>query len=66
MSYVFLIVVIVGMAFLYLISVVPALKTQIWLVVIPAMLLLLAMWIISKYELDDEVIDKINREIEKR
>lgn len=156
MFYVFLTVAIVGMAFLYLISVVPALKTQIWLVmvaqfvkstgvivatgymwalvpevisygeythgkrisgivnaltgifykagmalggvvpgmvlafvgfdqtnevsqsplaeqgilwlvvVIPAILLLLAMWIISKYELDDEVIDKINREIEKR
>lgn len=156
MFYVFLTVAIVGMAFLYLISVVPALKTQIWLVmvaqfvkstgvivatgymwalvpevisygeythgkrisgivnaltgifykagmalggvvpglvlafvgfdqtnevsqsplaeqgilwlvvVIPAILLLLAMWIISKYELDDEVIDKINREIERR
>lgn len=38
-----------------------------WLVVvIPAILLLLAMWIISKYELDDEMIDKINLEIEKR
>ena len=38
-----------------------------WLVcVIPALLLLLAMFIISKYELTDEVIDKINREIEKR
>jgi len=38
-----------------------------WLVaVIPAMLLLLAMFIISKYELDDDVIDKINREIEDR
>ena len=38
-----------------------------WLiVVIPAALLLLAMFIISKYELEDPVIDKINREIEKR
>jgi GPH family glycoside/pentoside/hexuronide:cation symporter len=38
-----------------------------WLVcVIPAILLLLAMFIISKYELSDEVIDKINREIEQR
>ena len=38
-----------------------------WLVaVIPAVLLALAMLIISKYELDDEVIDRINREIEKR
>ncbi|MCR5395220.1 MAG: MFS transporter [Bacteroidales bacterium] len=38
-----------------------------WLVcVIPAMLLGLAMWIISKYELTDEKIDEINREIEKR
>ena len=38
-----------------------------WLVcIIPALLLLLAMWIISKYELTDEVIDKINREIEER
>lgn len=38
-----------------------------WLVcVIPALLLLLAMFIISKYELSDEVIDKINLEIEKR
>ncbi|MDR2626715.1 MAG: MFS transporter [Dysgonamonadaceae bacterium] len=36
-----------------------------WLVVaIPAILLLLAMFIISKYELEDDVIDKINREIE--
>ena len=32
-----------------------------WLVcVIPAMLLLLAMWIISKYELTDERMDEIN------
>ncbi len=38
-----------------------------WLVcVIPAMLLALAMVIISRYELTDEVIDKINREIERR
>jgi GPH family glycoside/pentoside/hexuronide:cation symporter len=38
-----------------------------WLVcVIPALLLLLAMWIISKYDLTDEVIDRINTEIEKR
>lgn len=38
-----------------------------WLVaVIPALLLALAMFIISKYELTDEVIDKINTEIEKR
>ena len=38
-----------------------------WLVcIIPAILLALAMWIISKYELSDEVIDKINTEIEER
>ena len=38
-----------------------------WLVcVIPALLLALAMFIISKYELTDEVIDKINAEIESR
>ena len=38
-----------------------------WLVcVIPAVLLLLAIWIISKYELEDDVIDKINMEIEER
>lgn len=38
-----------------------------WLVaVIPAILLLLAMFIISRYELDDSVIDKINMEIEER
>ena len=38
-----------------------------WLVcVIPAALLLLAMFIISKYELDDATIDKINKEIESR
>ncbi len=38
-----------------------------WLVcIIPAALLLLAMFIISRYELDDERIDQINREIEAR
>lgn len=38
-----------------------------WLVaVIPAILLILAMFIISKYELDDDKIDKINLEIEER
>lgn len=38
-----------------------------WLVcVIPAILLLLAIFIISKYELTDEKIDQINREIEAR
>lgn len=38
-----------------------------WLVaVIPAILLLLAMFIISKYELDDDRIDSINAEIECR
>lgn len=38
-----------------------------WLVaVIPALLLILAMFIISKYELEDDVIDEINREIEAR
>ncbi|MBQ0074003.1 MAG: MFS transporter [Prevotella sp.] len=38
-----------------------------WLVcVIPAALLLLAMFIISKYELTDEKIDEINKEIEAR
>ena len=38
-----------------------------WLVcVIPAVLLVLAMYIISKYELSDEVVDNINREIERR
>ena len=36
-----------------------------WLVaVIPAILLVLAMFIISKYDLDDERIDQINKEIE--
>ncbi len=38
-----------------------------WLVcVIPALLLMVAMFIISRYELSDEVIDKINQEIERR
>lgn len=38
-----------------------------WLVaIIPAMLLVVAMFIISKYELDDVVIDRINKEIEER
>ncbi len=38
-----------------------------WLVcVIPAILLIVAMYIISKYELSDERIDEINREIEAR
>ncbi len=38
-----------------------------WLVaVIPAILLIVAMFIISKYELEDDVIDKINIEIEAR
>ncbi|MCD8292146.1 MAG: MFS transporter [Prevotellaceae bacterium] len=38
-----------------------------WLVaVIPALLLILAMFIISKYELEDDVIDRINKEIEAR
>lgn len=38
-----------------------------WLVcIIPALLLVLAMFIISKYELSDKVIDKINKEIESR
>lgn len=38
-----------------------------WLVcVIPALLLLLAMFIISSYELTDEVIERINSEIEQR
>ena len=31
-----------------------------------AALLILAMFIISRYELSDEVIDKINREIEEK
>jgi Na+/melibiose symporter-like transporter len=38
-----------------------------WLVcIIPAILLIVAMFIISKYELSDEVIDDINRKIEAR
>ena len=38
-----------------------------WLVaIIPASLLILAMFVISKYELDDATIDNINREIEQR
>lgn len=38
-----------------------------WLVaVIPAILLVVAMFIISKYELEDDVIDRINKEIEER
>ena len=38
-----------------------------WLVcIIPAILLVLAMFIISKYELSDELIDNINIEIENR
>ena len=38
-----------------------------WLVcVIPAVLLVLAMFIISRYELTDERIDEINRAIEQR
>lgn len=38
-----------------------------WLVaVIPAIMLALGMYIISKYELEDDVIDKINLEIESR
>ncbi len=38
-----------------------------WLVcVIPALLLILAMVIISRYELEDDVIDKINAEVELR
>ena len=38
-----------------------------WLVcVIPAVLLVLAIYIISKYELEDDVVDKINKAIEER
>jgi GPH family glycoside/pentoside/hexuronide:cation symporter len=38
-----------------------------WLIaVIPAVLLVVAMFIISKYELDDKTIDRINMEIEER
>ncbi|MDR2292979.1 MAG: MFS transporter [Prevotellaceae bacterium] len=44
-----------------------ALQGILWLmVVIPALFLILAMFIISKYELDDQTIDKINKEIESR
>ena len=44
-----------------------ALQGILWMVcVIPAVLLLLAIWIISKYELSDERMDEINREIESR
>ena len=44
-----------------------ALQGILWLVcIIPAVLLLLAIWIISKYELSDERMDQINREIESR
>jgi len=38
-----------------------------WLVVvIPTLLIILSMYIISKYELTDDVIDKINLEIEEK
>ncbi|MDR0799652.1 MAG: MFS transporter [Dysgonamonadaceae bacterium] len=38
-----------------------------WLMtIIPALLLVLAIFIISKYELDDQLIDDINKEIEER
>ena len=38
-----------------------------WLVaVIPSLLLFVAMFIISKYELEDDLIDKINLEIEEK
>ena len=38
-----------------------------WLItIIPGLLLLLAMFIISKYELNDQLIDKINLEIEEK
>ena len=44
-----------------------ALQGILWLVcVIPAILLLLAIFIISKYELSDERMDQINKEIEAR
>ena len=44
-----------------------ALQGILWLVcVIPAILLLLAIWIISKYDLSDEKMDEINKEIEAR
>ena len=42
-------------------------KGILWIIaIIPALLLLLAMFIISKYELSDDVIDKINIEIEEK
>ena len=42
-------------------------KGILWLVVvIPAILLVIAMFVISKYELEDDKIDAINREIEER
>jgi len=38
-----------------------------WLVaIIPAILLVVAMYVISKYELDDRTIDAINQDIESR
>ena len=44
-----------------------ALQGILWMVcVIPAILLVLAIWIISRYELSDERMDQINREIEAR
>jgi GPH family glycoside/pentoside/hexuronide:cation symporter len=44
-----------------------ALQGILWMVcVIPAALLVLAIWIISKYELSDEKMDDINKEIEAR
>ena len=44
-----------------------ALQGILWLVcVIPAVLLALAIWIISKYDLSDERMDAINKEIESR
>ena len=44
-----------------------ALQGILWMVcVIPAALLVLAIWIISKYELSDEKMDAINKEIEAR
>ena len=44
-----------------------ALQGILWLVcVIPAILLLLAIWIISKYDLSDEKMDEINKAIEAR
>ena len=44
-----------------------ALQGILWMVcVIPAALLVMAIWIISKYELSDEKMDAINKEIEAR